>query len=316
TPAPPYPPTTPPVPAERISVQMAQPHEIPQSVTIDGMVIDVYETFLDLSDRNLTEADIIPLRYLFRLTHLELNGNSIIDLTQTVIPYMTNLVFLNLAHNRLTTEYHLPFAFLEDITPLANLTDMGWLWLNGNHITDISVLANMPHLIHVDLSWNPIRDISVLAGMTQLQSLFMNSTMVNDLTPIAGLTDMTNMDISGNNFSDISPLANLTRLTWLMMSRSHAVTDITPLSNLTNLDTLSIANASINDLTPLSTLTNLGWLDISDLNWFHIGPLTDLTPLSNLPHLHSLNILGHGNYITDWTPVSHVQNVFPEPPTP
>ncbi|MDR2606466.1 MAG: hypothetical protein LBC38_04195, partial [Oscillospiraceae bacterium] len=54
------------------------PNEPPQDfITIKGEEYSTELTELYLSDQELSDADIEPLRYMTNLTHLALNGNSI-----------------------------------------------------------------------------------------------------------------------------------------------------------------------------------------------------------------------------------------------
>ena len=286
------------------------PDTIPDVLMIGDMVLSIWYTALDLSDKQLTEEDIEHLRYMVNLTWLDLSGNAILDISQTPIPQLTDLKHLNLSVNRITDEWHRGVYFLEDISALANLTNLTELNLSNNSIVDISPLANLTNLTTLYLTTNHIEDISSLAGLTNLENLQVNGLFSPDLNYLTNLTNLHSLGLAHSRLDDISPLANLTNLKWLDISGNHFLDDISPLSGLINLRSLSLANAAINDLTPLAGLTNLLWLSLSDLNWGN-DPLTDLSPLANLTNLETLVIYGHGNHITDWSPVAHVSQIIP-----
>lgn len=286
------------------------PDTIPDVLMVGDMMLSIWYTALDLSDKQLTEEDIEHLRYMVNLTWLDLSGNAILDISQTPIPQLTDLRHLNLSVNRVNDEWHRGIYFLEDISALASLTNLTELNLSNNSIVDISTLANLTNLTTLDLTTNPVEDISPLAGLTNLENLQANGLFSPNINYLTNLTNLHSLGLAHSRLDDISPLVNLTNLQWLDVSGNHFLGDISPLSGLTNLRSLSLANAAINDLTPLTGLTNLLWLSLSDLNWGN-DPLTDLSPLANLSNLDTLVIYGHGYYIADWSPVAHVSQIIP-----
>ena len=81
-------------------------------ITIQGEQFSTELTSLNLSNRNLTDMDIVPLQY------------------------MTNLAMLFLSGNQIT-----------DLTPLAGLTNLWVLELSGNLITDWSPVEHVENVI-------------------------------------------------------------------------------------------------------------------------------------------------------------------------
>ena len=63
--------------------------EIPEYITIRGEQFSTELTELVLNEMNLTDEEIVPLRYMIHLTNLELFHNQISDLTP--LAGMTNL---------------------------------------------------------------------------------------------------------------------------------------------------------------------------------------------------------------------------------
>ncbi|MCL2603698.1 MAG: leucine-rich repeat domain-containing protein [Defluviitaleaceae bacterium] len=103
-------------------------------ITIAGERFDTSETVLFIVNTDLTNADIIPLRYMTNLTQLFfLGGTQISDLTP--LAGLINLTMLDLNNNQIS-----------DLTPLAGLTNLEWLDLSGNPITDWSPVAHVGHV--------------------------------------------------------------------------------------------------------------------------------------------------------------------------
>jgi hypothetical protein len=60
---------------------------------------------------------------------------------------------------------------IDDLTPLAELTELEAVTLIDNHLRDISPLSNLKKLRSLDLSDNDIQDISPLRGLKELEFL-------------------------------------------------------------------------------------------------------------------------------------------------
>ncbi len=237
---------------------------------------------------------------------------------------------------------------LSGISPLASLTNLTELFLDGNQISDISPLANLTNLTKLDLDYNQISDVSPLSNLTNLTRLDLEYNQISNISPLANLTNLTRLNLNRIQISDISPLANLTNLTWLSLCNSH-VSDFSPLANLTNLTTLSLNGNQISDISPLAGLTNLTDLDLGFNQISDISPLSNLTnlmflvlgcnqisdisPLTNLTNLTELTLSVNqirdisplanltnpmmlmliDNPITDWSPVDHIEEVWGRP---
>ncbi len=159
----------------------------PGMVYIGGYSYPADMTYLDLSYCNLTNDDLWALREFASLETLYLDGNdNISDLTP--LAYLTNLGYLS-ADN----------CDISDLSPLSGL-HLYALSLWDNDITDISPLANMTSLESLTLWENPISDIRPLANLTNLYYLDLDDTLVSDVTPLYGLPNLEILYISGENF--------------------------------------------------------------------------------------------------------------------
>ncbi|MCL2016314.1 MAG: leucine-rich repeat domain-containing protein [Defluviitaleaceae bacterium] len=127
----------------------------PAYITIAGQQISTAETSITFSEglnplhANLTNADIVDLRYMTNLTYILIRGTQITDLTP--ISGLTNLESLIVQ-----------WGLVSDLTPLANLTNLTQLFLQDNQISDIAPIANLPNLEGLGLWGNPVADWSLV----------------------------------------------------------------------------------------------------------------------------------------------------------
>ena len=268
----------------------------PGYIKVGGELFNTELTELDLSGRNLSDEDIIPLRYMTNLTHLYLSFNQISDLTP--LAELTNLLGLSLSYNQIS-----------DLTPLVDLRNLSMLVLDENQISDLAPLAGLRNLRYLFLSNNQISDLTPLAGLRNLRFLSLDDNQISDLTPLAGLRNLTNLMLGGNQISDLTPLANLRNLSFFRIC-SNQLSDLTPLANLGRLSHLDLNNNQISDITPLANLLNLNWLYLSN------NQIIDIAPLADLPNFTE-DIFTHlylsANPITDWSPIEHFANVVGRP---
>lgn len=100
------------------------------------------------------------------------------------------------------------------VKAIQNLTGLD---LSKNQIEDISVLANLTNLTEPYLWGNKIQDISVLANLTNLTKLYLSYNQIQDISALANLTNLTELSLWDNQIQDITPLANLRRLKQLCL---------------------------------------------------------------------------------------------------
>lgn len=139
-------------------------------------------------------------------------------------------------------DYYQDFAYdvlegykgTNDLSPLAGLTSLRLLNLNGNKITDISALKNLKNLTYIEMTDNNISDLSPLAGLTKLETLYLNTNQIVDITPLAGLTNLVDLDLWINKIHDISAISSLTNLEFIDIENNY-IGDPAPLANLTKL---------------------------------------------------------------------------------
>ena len=127
----------------------------PAYITIGGETFNTNETNLILRGKNLSCADIVPLRYMTSLTNLALNNNQISDITP--LYGLTNLISLRLSNNQIS-----------DITPLAGLTNLTYFDLDFNQVSDLTPLAGLTSLQFFSYAGNPITDLSPVSHVERV----------------------------------------------------------------------------------------------------------------------------------------------------
>jgi len=233
-------------------------------------------------------ADLTGLEYCTNLDYLYLYLNQITDISP--LASLTNLTRLGLDGN----------YWIVDISPLANLSSLVSLSLGVTGISDLSPVANLTNLKYLYLYSNQISDISPLANLTSLTFLSLDDNQISDLSPVANLTSLTSLSLGGNQISDISPLASLSSLVSLVLHR-NPISDFSPLASLTKLTTLDLRQNQISDLSPVANLTNL-----KDI-YLWLNQISDISPLANLTKLTTLDLAQ--NQISDLSPVANLTNL-------
>ncbi|EKZ4848259.1 InlB B-repeat-containing protein [Listeria monocytogenes] len=76
---------------------------------------------------------------------------------------------------------------VSDLSPIANLSKLWMLRIDGNQISDISALRNLSKLRDINLSSNLISDISALGNLQTVEELYLNNNQISDLSPISNL---------------------------------------------------------------------------------------------------------------------------------
>ena len=178
---------------------------------------------LDASNRRIEVLDGLDelATGLQRLRRLDLRGNFISDLSPlaglagrhaSAVYGVTTLRYLHLGGNDIS-----------DIGPLAGL-DLFLLSLDDNAIEDFAPLADMTSLRSLALDGNSIRNLPTLPD--SLAYLYLTDNSISDLSPLANL-GLVELQLSDNQVTDITSL-RFGALEELHL-RNNAVQDISPL---------------------------------------------------------------------------------------
>ena len=179
---------------------------------------------------------------------------------------------------------------LEDISPLAALTELEFLKMSGNTYSQVEGFASLANL-------NGLRELDL--------SSFDNHIRFDFVYDLVGLE---RLNLSGNNvFSDFSRIGNLVNLQVLYLDHIGIYSDFTVQQNggfidiyyhgeqtfdqaasalaaLTNLKLLSIAKNEMSDLSFAAGMSQLSVLNAAD------NYITDVSPLSQMSQLMFLNL--------------------------
>jgi Leucine-rich repeat (LRR) protein len=235
-------------------------------------------TKLDFSGTKL--ADLGPLAKLTALHTLHLgraltpDGRRLTDpLPITDVAPLAGLTALQ--------HLYLDGTQVSDVTPLAGLTALQHLSLFDTQVSDVAPLAELTALQYLALFGTGVSDVAPLAGLTALRRLDLGRTRVSNVAPLAGLTALQHLDLSGTGMSDVAPLAGLTALQHLSLSRTQ-VSDVAPLAGLTALQHLYLGGTQVSDVAPLAGLTALQHLSLGRTRVSNVAPLAGLTALQHL----------------------------------
>ncbi len=216
--------------------------------------------------------DLTGLEHATNLTHLNLSGDRVIDLTP--IAGLRNLISLRLYSNEFSSltplegltslkSLDLSSNGINDITSLIGLTNLVELFIQLNEIQDITPLKDMTNLETLYLPENNVEDITALEGLTNLTRLYINANSIQNIAPLRGMTNLETLYLSNNDMEDITALESLTNLKYLHLSYNRRLTDVSPLAGLVNLEILRLFGCPIEDLTPLADLTADIDIDVS-----------------------------------------------------
>ena len=185
---------------------------------------------------------------------------------------------VNLESAQFVADLFEPAHLIEDLSPLADLTNLKSVEVVNDKSLDLSSLANLSSLNTLTLSVATLGDLTPIANLKNLEFLNLSSPNtdslgISDLSFAANLTELTTLNLAHNQISDLAPLASLTKLESLVLAENQ-VGDLAPLTNLTQLEQLVLYDNQVADLTPLRNLTSLKSIDLAD------NQISNLTPLA------------------------------------
>ena len=191
----------------------------PIEVKIGGEMFPVNSVELDLSDRELTNAQIINLRHMKRLKVLNLMYNYITDLS--CLEGLTQLEEIHFSHNNVSD-----LSFMKDMNELRRIS------AENSGITDISVLAGKSKLESVFIGDSLVTDITPLKSARGLRFLGCNELQIGNLEALDGMTELETICLAGCGIYDISPLSQAKKLKNVYLGRNN----VSDLSSLTGCD--------------------------------------------------------------------------------
>jgi Leucine-rich repeat (LRR) protein len=178
------------------------------------------------------------------------------------------------------------------LTPIAHLTKLETLDLNGTRVDDLAPLRGMTALRELNLRRTHVRDLAPLAGLKKLKKLNLMETSVTDLTPLASIASLEEL-VLGDERVDLSPLSSLPALKILATGDAP---NLATIGRMVQLEELSLQGAGVVTLAPLAKLTKLQQLVLLD------SSVASLAPLAGMRELKALWIMG--SQVTSLAPLS------------
>lgn len=213
--------------------------------------------------------DISEIRKVTSLKTLDLSGNTFIqDLSP--LAQLTGLEVLTLSAT--------PIA---DLSPLRNLAGLRELDLSSTKVTDLSAIRYAIKLEKLILHHTDIGDISVVGHMPKLRTLDASHSRVSTVSALSGLAELDQLNLGSTPVSDISALGASGGLTDLTLSRT-GVTDLSSLAGLNKLKTINFDSTQVTDVDPLRNLESLETIHMSATGVLRLEPLTKLKKLTRI----------------------------------
>ena len=270
---------------------------------------------LDLSDQDLTDADLISLGEMTNLKELNLEGNS-------QISDLTPLSGLNTLES-----LALPIpSEVTDLSPIAGLSGLKTLSIQENQsnaqpvskIGDYSPIASLKNLEQLDLSVTNLKDLSFVSGLSGLKSLsLVGSLALPDLTALKDLSQLETLDIYAGGLGNPAGIEGLTQLRHLELgneSTAFQMRDLSVLSGLVNLEYLRVDADGLESFHGMEQLANLkeAYFYGSSAIYQDVSPLAGLSGLRELTMGSAARSLEPLRNLTGLTKLSIAGNACPE----
>jgi internalin A len=162
----------------------------------------------------LTKADLAQVKSL-NFTRAPAN-----ELDPCVFPLFTGV-----------KEVFLGQGELDDLSPLATLTNIETLRASINQVSDIKPLEKLTKMDRLDLGRTQVREITPVANMVALTELQLDDTQVSDLSPLRACPKLEKLSIKRTLVRDVKPLAGLKKLRFLYIEGA-------PIEDTSSLDPL------------------------------------------------------------------------------
>jgi Leucine-rich repeat (LRR) protein len=115
---------------------------------------------------------------------------------------------------------------------------------------DLRPVASLTGLMELFIDGSKAQSLEVLRLLTDLRELSLTSVDAKDLSPLGDLLLLEELTLKALPASDLAPLQSLHGLESLTAERTQ-VTDLEPLQGLRSLEDLGLAHSPVKDLSPL-----------------------------------------------------------------
>ncbi|XP_069007364.1 fibromodulin a [Embiotoca jacksoni] len=259
--------------------------------------------------RGLTAMPTVPSR----VKYLYLQNNAITDVPDAALVNATNLVWLMMHHNQLTSEAIGKKVFLK-------LEGLQRLYLQHNNLT--SIPSDLPRSLRdLRINHNSIAKVTPvdLEGMDNLTILYLHDNAITDLgTSLKALKSLTLLDISGNkltkfpeslpeqlhqlylesNSIDSLPdgfLGRFSQLQYVRMAHNQLTDKGIPPNtfNVTGLVELDLSFNKLERIPIVSTTLQHLYLQANQIKEFTMGSFCSVVDVSNFSKLRTLRLDGN-----------------------
>ena len=112
---------------------------------------------------------------------------------------------------------------LDDLGPIASLTQLVSLRATDNRVSDLRPLSNMVHLDRLDVSRSQVRDLSPVKALVELTELSLDNTSIDDLTATSAFTKLEKVSLANTPVKDLSPLKGAKKLSVIDISGTAVI---------------------------------------------------------------------------------------------
>ncbi len=154
---------------------------------------------------------------------------------------------------------------ITDISALARFSGLRALNLEWNDIADLSPLAGLTNLTELRLNGNSgIYDFTPLGGLVRLRVLTLVACQItaSNITVLNGMEDLEELWVESPRLKDASFASRFPHLRRLEL-KNCGLTDITPLASLEEVTDLGLEMNPIGDLSPLLEMPALTYVSLS-----------------------------------------------------
>ncbi|XP_049894087.1 fibromodulin a isoform X2 [Epinephelus moara] len=259
--------------------------------------------------RGLTAMPTIPSR----VKYLYLQNNAITAVPDSALVNATNVVWLMMHHNQLTSDGIGKKALLQ-------LEKLERLYLQHNNLT--SVPPNLPRTLRdLRINHNKIEKVTAadLEGMDNLTILYLHDNAVTDMgTSLKALKSLTLLDISGNKLTKVPEalpeqlhqlylesnsidslpegfLGGFTQLQYIRMAHNQLTDKGIPANtfNVTGLVELDLSFNKLERIPLVSTTLQHLYLQANQIKEFTLGSFCSVVDVTNFSKLQTLRLDGN-----------------------
>ena len=137
---------------------------------------------------------------------MDLSGKNLTDADLTNLSQMSNLRFLDLRDNPIT-----------DLSPIAGLTGLEDFSVSSDQISDLTPLSGLVNLVSLRLAGDEsgvgkFTDLSPLRGLTNLKTLHLPANGPTSLDGLEDMTQLTDLALISGSSSNIATVQNIDAL--------------------------------------------------------------------------------------------------------